>query len=186
MQALINVQYPIGIFSDVHKNMDAVRALRESRPDVQQWVCLGDLFDFINPFGNEEVLNQYDSMQFPIVCGNHDSEWLRKTGRPRFPKALRLVTDHGDILCYHSLPNDWWTFVHRTLTEREFLDAYPLDERVKYVAIGHNHEQWKLTFPATDAELLSVGSLGYHGRYCVVHPDRVEFKTLTPETSASR
>lgn len=178
-------EFPIGILSDVHGKLSNVTAAIEKHPEIKQWFCLGDLVDYADRFkGNENTLGWWRECDVPTLRGNHDRDianacrtsaynidWIRT-----LPRSFKLIfPDCSTLLCYHSLPNDDITFVEPHITEREFVDQYPIDEDTRAVVIGHNHKQFKSVFPYCTAELWSVGSIGFGGNYAIIDNSGIQF-----------
>ena len=64
----------IGVFSDVHSNIHALRALFQAEPDVEKWICLGDAVGLF-PSVNEvvEALKREDCI---VIRGDHEEYLL--------------------------------------------------------------------------------------------------------------
>ncbi|STQ42505.1 Calcineurin-like phosphoesterase superfamily domain [Ewingella americana] len=62
----------IAVFSDVHANLPALKAVLEDidARQITEIYCLGDLVDFA-PWPNE-VIELVRQRQIPTVMGNHD------------------------------------------------------------------------------------------------------------------
>jgi predicted phosphodiesterase len=159
---------PFLLFSDVHSNYTLVEQLRLKHPRLPA-VCLGDLVNMAEKQVHTDASLDYFRSQSDIYCikGNHDRvvrhrcaaspenrEFLR-----RLSPMLNITANNQRLLAYHSLPKDEDTFVQSTITEEQFIKAYPLHLNPVCIFIGHNHKLWQKTFTSVATKLISVGAL---------------------------
>lgn len=122
----------IAIFGDIHANLEALQAVLADaeEQDCTSHVCLGDIVGYnANP---SECLEIVQSLNCPIVKGNHDSDaggdhslemmnptaaraltWTREqltTEQREYLARLRMVRQVGEFTVVHSTldqPNTW-------------------------------------------------------------------------------
>jgi len=66
----------IGVISDPHANLEALRTVLEDMPDVDRIICAGDLVN-LGPQPNE-VIDLIQSEDILTVLGNHDNAVIEK------------------------------------------------------------------------------------------------------------
>lgn len=152
-----------GIISDLHSNLEAVRAVIEEgkRLGIQKYICLGDIVGYnANP---KEVIDIVrDELQpIAVIKGNHD-EYVSQENEligfnPQAAQAVQWTREQltlDDRQWLYSLPmtkNLWQlktTIVHATLDSPEawgyIFDKYYAEnsfsyQRLPYCFIGHSH-----------------------------------------------
>ncbi len=202
---LLEIDFPkegdLGIFGDVHSDILKLSQLliQTSIPPNNKisWVSTGDILDMknSNQKAMELIIDQCNRFKVNVCKGNHDAaiktsfclptdEVLNdkiKTWIECLPLGIKINGgERGNIYIFHSYPDDYWEFIEEDITERQFIDRFPVED-ARYIFIGHNHKVFKKTFPYCETELYSIGSLHYNrkGPYCVVDQDfNVEFKTI--------
>ena len=98
------------ILSDVHGNVDALRAIWKEEQDSDKIYCAGDLTDY-GAFP-EEVIRWMREHHAEVVCGNHDRFVNNKEMNPdRFKwikhyaelsdNRRKVVLCHYPIMCYN-------------------------------------------------------------------------------------
>jgi predicted phosphodiesterase len=68
-------RHPIGVFGDMHCNLDALTAMLNREPQVKTWICLGDfvgLFPQIN-----ETLDLLREIEAICILGDHEIALLK-------------------------------------------------------------------------------------------------------------
>lgn len=152
-----------GIISDLHSNLEAVRAVVEEgkRLGIQKYICLGDIVGYnANP---KEVIDIVrDELQpIAVIKGNHDEYVSQETEligfNPQAAQAVQWTREQltlDDRQWLYSLPmtkNLWQlktTIVHATLDSPEawgyIFDKYYAEnsfsyQRLPYCFIGHSH-----------------------------------------------
>jgi predicted phosphodiesterase len=129
------------IFSDVHANLEALKAVladaREHR--CTHFVCLGDVIGYnANPHECAERIRELDC---PIVKGNHDEQATLLESSGEFnPMAERAIQ---------------WTRDNLTEEDRQWLRDLPLQRQVRDFTIVHatldTPSQWGYVFNNLDA-----------------------------------
>jgi len=194
--------YNIGFLSDSHNKNDKIDEILSKHPEITEWFHLGDLVSFLNPKSKQNHLTE--EWYFKNACkfvgfvqGNHDqvcgkpylnirtkkTEFINVTDKfalclKSHSKNIKIVlpNDH-EILLSHSFPNDILEFVQKTITEREFVDEFLIEDNTLAVLIGHNHYQWKKIFVDTDCELCSIGAV-LDGHYAILEEGKIQLKKL--------
>lgn len=142
----------IAVVSDIHANLEALRAVFAQIPDADEVYCLGDIVGY-GPQPNEclELVRERASV---TVLGNHD---------------VAAVDDHGiELFNEHARDAIRWT---QTVLSREnaaWLDGLAYEFRLPEFLLVHgapvdyfryvlNEESARDAFAATDAPLIFVG-----------------------------
>ena len=99
------------ILSDIHANIDALKAVVAAEPDADAIYCAGDLVDYgLNP---KEVLDFVQKHNIITVQGNHDRRLIRVHGENapfdpagpyNFVDYCNQLVDEDDIQYLRSLP----------------------------------------------------------------------------------
>src|SRR5918992_3273940 len=89
----------LGIFSDVHANLEALQAVLQAYQEVQidRYVCLGDIVGYgANP---NECCKLVRDLTELVVMGNHDAACCGRLRRDWFnPAARAAVEEHQRML----------------------------------------------------------------------------------------
>lgn len=151
----------LGIFSDVHSNLEALEAVVEAYQElnVDSYICLGDIVGYgANPNECCEIVRQLASL---VVVGNHDAavcgrmeysyyydaarealDWCRDQLRPEFHGWLQELSyvEHLENLCLsHGNPLFPEEFEY-IFTLEQAAELMPrLDELNDVNFIGHSH-----------------------------------------------
>ena len=164
----------IGVVSDVHSNLVALKAVLADMPDVDALVCAGDVVGY-NPWPAECLDRVREVVDAGTVMGNHDRAVVEGTGYPgnrmadagvKF--ARRALSDEG-IEWLAALPDERTAFdgrmkiVHghpddpdRYTMPREFSADLLGDEDV--LVMGHTHVQHHERYD--EGVVLNPGSVG--------------------------
>ncbi len=184
-------QYPFGIISDVHGNISNLEKIFAAHPEIDTWFCLGDIVDFLEPHNNRSMMDWWleHAAKIPLVRGNHEEMVVKNMDNISFTHRAFLVEklytsielllpDESRLLLYHNKPKCNWSFVDKNYTEREFIDAYlDISDDVEAVCIGHNHDQFVLSFPNTFTKIWSVGAVKF-GAYSIVDDTGLHHRRL--------
>ena len=182
---LYPVEYPFGILSDVHGEVEVVRKIIKENPEITRWFCLGDVIDmFSTPEVNERTLDVWFSefANVKTLFGNHEETVLKRNNlhmpyllrvKQTFINALvwhiEMVGGERYLLC-HATPCDRWEFINKDTPTRVVIDALPdnddMDGTVALI-IGHNHSQFAHTISPEIPPIWSVGAVK-NGEYAVV------------------
>ena len=169
----------VGIVSDIHSNLPALRAVLSDikRRRVSKILCAGDMVGYYT-FPNE-VLALAGEAGIHSIAGNHEraivggdfsrlnemaavaARWTAATLSPssknllrRLPPRDRLEVDGRTILVVHGSPRDDDEYVY-PLTA----DTWPFgDIDVDVLVMGHTHVPWQARFGRLLA--LNPGSVG--------------------------
>jgi diadenosine tetraphosphatase ApaH/serine/threonine PP2A family protein phosphatase len=151
----------IGIFSDVHANLEALLAVLEAyrAVDIDRYICLGDIVGYgANPNECCQIVRDLTDL---VVVGNHDAascgrmstEWFNPTARAAVEKHQRLL-EAGHIAWLRQLPYrleiDDMLFCHGSPYQPEefpyILDesdveaiVHHLPDRHPLIFVGHTH-----------------------------------------------
>jgi len=158
----------LGIFSDVHANLEALQAVLQAyqKVDIDRYVCLGDIVGYgANP--NECCKLVRDLTEF-VVIGNHDaaccgrlcSDWFNPAARAAVEVHRRML-EAVHITWLAQLPYriemaDLW-FCHGSPCRQEefpyILDetdvetiAYRVPDHPPVIFVGHTHRGTAFTF----------------------------------------
>lgn len=151
----------LGIFSDVHANLEALQAVLEAyrSADVERYICLGDIVGYgANPNECCELVREVADI---VVMGNHDAACCGRMCPDSFNTAARIaVEQHRQMLndvhmsWLQQLPYrvdvDEMLFCHGSPVEVEeflyVLDEADVEEIVRHVSVrpplifvGHTH-----------------------------------------------
>jgi putative phosphoesterase len=132
----------VGVISDIHGNQVAFEAVLDDMPDVDAYLCAGDVVGY-GPWPGECVETVRD-LDAPTVMGNHDRAVAKATGFAFNSMASAGVAYARD---------------HCTDEQIDWLDSLPVslrafDDRVKVVH-GHPDDPDRYTYPAMfDRDLL--------------------------------
>lgn len=113
----------IGIFSDVHGNLEALKAALEffEDADVTQYLFLGDLVGYgANP---NECIDLVKKLRCVAIAGNHDYGVLKKTPIDEFNPAAADAIE--------------WTAKQLSEESRMFLDSLELTEQFEPCFLVH-------------------------------------------------
>ena len=136
----------IGIISDIHDNISALREALERLQSTDLLICCGDL---CSPFIIKELGQNYRK-PIHIVFGNNDGDLFRIT---KNSQAYEQITLHGEMA---ELTLDGCRFGvnHYDTIGRVFADS----GRYDIVCFGHNHQfeisQTKETIVINPGEIL--------------------------------
>jgi diadenosine tetraphosphatase ApaH/serine/threonine PP2A family protein phosphatase len=98
----------IGIFSDVHSNLEAMKKVRESYEnldlDIEKYICLGDVVGYgADPNACSEIVRE---MAETTILGNHDAAVCGRMNYAFYYDAARNALDwHADQL--EDTHHDW-------------------------------------------------------------------------------
>jgi diadenosine tetraphosphatase ApaH/serine/threonine PP2A family protein phosphatase len=158
----------LGIFSDVHANLEALQAVLQAYQefDIDRYVCLGDTVGYgANP--NECCKLVQDLTGF-VVMGNHDaacsgrlcSDWFNPAARAAVEAHQRMLEaahmswlaqlpyriEMADLLFCHGSPYRQEEFPYiLDETDIETL-AYHVPDRPPLIFVGHTHRGTAFTF----------------------------------------
>jgi diadenosine tetraphosphatase ApaH/serine/threonine PP2A family protein phosphatase len=126
----------IGIFSDVHSNLEALQSVIAffSEKKIRQYLIIGDFVGYgANP---NECINRIKKLDCFCVAGNHDYAVLDKTDIRNFNDAAKAA-----II---------WTKTELTKESKEFLSILPLQKSVNQKLLVHstpeNPADWEYIF----------------------------------------
>jgi predicted phosphodiesterase len=129
------------IFSDVHANLEALKAVIEDAQECgsTSYVCLGDVVGYnANP---HECVQQIREMDCPIVKGNHDEQ-----------ASLAESSRDFNELAEHAIE---WTRANLTAADKDWLRDLRLERQVRDFTIVHatldTPSQWGYVFNNLDA-----------------------------------
>ncbi len=146
----------IGIFSDVHANLEALQAVLKAYKEVQidRYVCLGDIVGYgANPNECCQIVRDLTDL---VVMGNHDAaccgrmspEWFNPAARAAVEAHQRLL-EAGHITWLSQLPYrievDDMLFCHGSPYQQEEF-PYILDEADVEAIIHHVPDRHPLIF----------------------------------------
>lgn len=182
--------FNLAFFGDCHGEVDKLDQIIAKHPEIEKWFCLGDTLCFRNPKNNSNaanwILGKKDEVLF--IKGNHDHaccgqllmlDYMQIWNiKPYLNNEIDIILPNKDKLkLVHSKPKDFWDFVEKNYTERAFIDEFPVEEDYAAFIIGHNHSQFKLSFPYVKSEIWSIGAALY-GNYAVLDQNGIKFKKL--------
>jgi predicted phosphodiesterase len=180
----------IAILSDVHSNLEALRAVLASakREGVDEYLCLGDIVGYgANP---NECVSIIGDLTGKIVAGNHDHgvceltsieyfnaaaqkaiEWSRREMLKKHKdtlKALPLIMEHDDTLFVHATPSfpDSWNYI---FSMNDAMREFGFFEN-QLCFVGHTHQP--LAFSLTNENEIGTSmdesfNLSPHKRYII-------------------
>ena len=154
----------IAIFSDIHSNLEALRAVLDhaSTLRVDKHVCLGDVVGY-GASPNECIDLLRSLPHCPAVLGNHDAAvlglqakmgrearqvivWTRKqlsAANLQYLRNMQDVIQWDNILFCHSnpyKPRNWYYIV-----ERNYITSAFARSRAKIIFVGHTHMPLAIT-----------------------------------------
>jgi putative phosphoesterase len=196
----------IGIFSDVHGNLNALKAVLEAFKEkkADRIICLGDLVGYFHQ--SLEVLDEVMASDISVIMGNHDAyavdqlpytkvmgeliniDYVRKGMSLQqrqwvkaLPLSLEIAVNGKRIACYHGSP---WSPL-----EGYIYPDYPdfnkfLEFNYNYILLGHTH--YPLLKNAGQLAIINPGSCGqpregdYKARAVIldVINDQIDFLNL--------
>lgn len=151
----------LGIFSDIHGNLEAFRAVLDSmsRQELDRTVCLGDMVGY-GP-DPEEVIRGVRELQCDTVLGNHEASlltekarnWMNFEARENSIRTAQLISEASLEYC-RGLPSSLQTsdalFVHGYPPDSVFAYLYNQSDRrieelfaspaASLYFVGHTHE----------------------------------------------
>lgn len=151
----------LGIFSDIHGNLEAFRAVLESmgRRELDRIVCLGDMVGY-GP-DPEKVIQGVRALQCDTVLGNHEASLLTEKARNwmnfearensirtaqliskaslEFCRALPGSLQIGDALFVHGYPPDSVFAYLFNQSDRRIEELFASPAASLYF-VGHTHE----------------------------------------------
>jgi predicted phosphodiesterase len=169
----------IGLLSDVHANLFALRAAiaRLRTEGVDAWVCAGDLIGY-GPHPNECV-ETIAELEPTCVAGNHELmllgtlpvtragrlarrsiAWTRDVVRAdvrSYLAALPRTATSPDILVAHGSPDDPEEYVRTDARAAALLPSLPR----RVLVLGHTHHPW--LYGAGAGTLFPAGAAGAPG-----------------------
>jgi len=107
-------RHSIGVFGDLHCNLDALTTMLDREPQVKTWICLGDfvgLFPQIN-----ETLEIIKEIEAICILGDHESALLRGGDLPQSRAATESLNHQRSVL---------------SETNRKFLNSVPNQRIIK-------------------------------------------------------
>lgn len=123
----------IGIFSDVHSNIDALEVVLDAyaKLDVDRYVCLGDVVGYGG--APEECCERVRALVDICILGNHDAAVCGRMDYAYYYAAARNALDHhastvskSSIAWLESLPytvrEEGWCFSHGSPVNPEAFD----------------------------------------------------------------
>jgi hypothetical protein len=197
-------KFPLIIISDVHNNLLNVhRILLKHKGD--QVICLGDVVDLFNENKtdeNQRTIDFFSESDIPCLLGNHEQQLLAcESGNSLLISSALHSPDYGltqqhlnflkslpigfklilpDLInyyCFHNRPLDLWSFTVPPFDREQFRSSYPFDSYTQEIIIGHNHQNFLLSFPAILCKLRGIGALKL-GDYAVLTETGIEVKKL--------
>jgi len=158
----------VAIFADIHGNLPALELFLSEIPDVDKYICLGDVVNY-GPWSNECVLLVDQLKDKVTLKGNHDeyfiqgkyggaSEVARAFFDVCFPSFLqsRIISDYVD-----SYRQGGYHFVH-TLDNRIIFADTDVQLREPTV-LAHSHKQY--ITEKSGFKLINPGSVGQNRTY---------------------
>ena len=172
------------VVSDIHGNIDALRAVEAAEPDAERVICLGDIVDY-GPFPHE-VVGWVAGRAWAAIRGNHDnavasgedcrsaprfrrlSVETRRRTVPRLtaedlaflrglPAILRLEVDGRSLALVHAAPSNP-LFRYLPATEVGEWTREVAAAGADLVLVGHTH--LPALFQAGQSTVLNPGSVG--------------------------
>jgi predicted phosphodiesterase len=186
--------YNIGFLSDCHCRVELLDRVTSLHPEIEKWFFIGDLVDFESPWCNRnpDVEKWFPSNKdkFIFIKGNHDHvvakgyikvEHAFAWELAHFHKTVKVILPDGsDLFLCHSKPTDFWEFIDKNYTEREFIDDFCDkydDDTTLAVVIAHNHDTFVLNFPNVSPCIWSIGAVK-DGCYALLTEKSIQFKKL--------
>lgn len=174
----------IGIFSDVHGNLEALQVVLQylNKEEINQYLCIGDLIGYgANP---NECVKLIKELKCVSVAGNHDYGVLEKTDISNFNdaaksaiawtkqviskdavdflKQLQLVNTYQSMLLVHATPDkpEVWKYVFTLAQAQEQFLSFT----DKICLIGHSHIPFIVEKDETN------------NRYVIINESKVKIK----------
>ncbi|MEM2866770.1 MAG: metallophosphoesterase family protein [Candidatus Hadarchaeales archaeon] len=152
----------IGVISDIHSNLPALRAVLEDMGRVDELLCAGDLVGYASQ--PNEVVDLFRTKGLPAVMGNHDYaavtgevEWFNPSARRAalwtkeqltepnrkylrsLPEELRLTREGVRLYVVHGSPRDpLFEYVFPDLPQHSLLELVRKVE-AEVILLGHTH-----------------------------------------------
>jgi len=169
----------IGILSDIHSNLEALKAVlyQAKKQHVDEYFCLGDIVGYgANP---NECIDIVRELTTRIVAGNHDFgvcnltdisyfndvakkaiEWTRTVIRKEnmdFLKSLPLAMEYQNVFFVHSTPSspDEWDYI---LSMNDAMREFSFFENPACF-VGHSHQPVIFTINAYNEIGVSIDEL---------------------------
>jgi predicted phosphodiesterase len=150
------------VISDIHGNLEALRAVAAAEPDVEHILCLGDLVDY-GP-SPEETVVWVRRHALATVRGNHDNAvafgedcrsapLFRRLSVESRKKTVPLLSPES-LSFLRSLPTR--SSVVLDGVRLELLHAAPADPLFQYLPASRLDE-WRSAVDGIDADLVLVG-----------------------------
>jgi len=164
------------IISDIHSNLEALRAVLEDARECDHILCIGDLVGYgANPNESVDLIAEHctpiANAGLPVVMGNHDyaavtgdterfnpaaiaaTRWTQcelSRKHAKFLKSLRYDFVLGEMLFVHGSPfePEKWNYVLKMESARSAFLSFP--EGTKACFIGHSHRQMFLSQDSAD------------------------------------
>jgi len=130
------------LFSDIHSNLEAFRAVREAlkKESIDRFICIGDIVGYGADPG--ECIRQVRELKADVVAGNHDYAAVGKTSIARFNSYAQEAA--------------LWTRAQLNPSERDFLAGLELIKEYPDFAIVHaaldEPEKWHYILRTPDAQ----------------------------------
>lgn len=185
-------KFPIVIITDSHTNIKNIEKIKNQVWPNTPIYCLGDItFLYSQKDASNRLSIQYFiDNKIPCLKGNHDEfitsgyfwDWDINIEQIKYlcglPIGFKFVLPDGtNYLAYHNFPHCLWSF-RTNITEREFLEFYPIDDRTIGVLKGHEHRNNIQRFKNTKCCLINIGRLSKDGDYALLLESGIEFKSL--------
>jgi len=167
----------VGLIGDIHGNARALDAVLKSTPEVNIWICDGDIVGYY-PDVNE-VCETLRKIGVSTVRGNHDAyvaghlipkpenrqvyrtDWTRQNLEPHhlawissLPVQLDLNFEDKKFMIRHASPWDEETYLYPNSLR---LSEIKLEQYCYYV-FGHTH--WPMVVEAGGGYIINPGSVG--------------------------
>ena len=164
----------IGIISDVHSNIDALRAVFQefAARGVEKVICLGDILGLgAHPEECVQFLKEHQSQMLAIIRGNHEDYLLKEipTYNHNNKNLDKLPQEIIDLFKWNheQVSNDSIEFLKQLPREKIltieghkiFACHYPIDQLGKYRKFYYrpNSTQCKLLFKGINSEIFLFG-----------------------------
>jgi Calcineurin-like phosphoesterase len=119
------------------------------------------------------LFNEAVSLFDEYKLTNEQKDYLKN-----LPVGFKLILpDSSNYLCFHNRPNNLWTMTEAVdMTDEQFNEIYPMDEKTVGVIQGHNHKEFKVQYESGKIRY-SLGPVKY-GLYGLLTEQGIEFKRL--------
>lgn len=157
--------------------------MRKQRPDVDHWLCAGDVVDMNKALHyNQPALRVLSRLDIPSVMGNHDYRF-KERHRHRLDEETRAYLDQmpfrldvrfsGNwIRIYHATPEGREDFALERAGEKTFRALFG-EEGADIIVVGHTHKPYVKTVDGTN--FINPGALGLPDQepptFCVLSRD---------------